>query len=72
MQQLELFPEDDMVRFAESLTFEELQSIKQRSHSDYYRVKAIRMTMNRYNSRLKYLNKTLCIELRNVMEGRYV
>lgn len=71
MQQLELFP-NDIVRFATELSHAELQSLKDHSHVEYHRIKAIRMAVNRHESHIKHLDKKLDFEINDIIGGRYV
>jgi len=63
MQQLELFPKDDIVRYAMSLNLHELETLKSSNPEAYSMVRVIRNIVQKHNAQMRNLEKRLTYDL---------
>lgn len=69
MQQLELFPKDDIVRYAMSLNLHELEALKSSRPEAYSMVRVIRNIVQKHNSQMRHLEKRFTYELSLIFGG---
>ena len=70
MQQLELFPNDDVVRFALSLTAHEFSRLKEDRPEDYYRIRELRNLIHKHNDHVRHLEKRLAFDINSLINWR--
>ena len=62
-EQLELFPENDIVRFAMSFSTHEFGRLKSASPHDYERIRIIRVLVHKHNDMVRSMEKRLARDL---------
>ena len=65
-EQLELFPENDIVRFAMSFSTHEFGRLKTSSPRDYERIRIIRGLVHKHNAMVRSMEKRLAWDLERV------
>lgn len=68
MQQLKLFPEVDMIRFALSLTSHELSRLKESRPDDYPRIAHIRNLVHKHDAMVRHMEKRLAFDLNRFLD----
>ena len=63
MEQLELFPQDDIIRFAMSFSTAEFGRLKSTRPEDYERIRQIRFLIFKHNADIRHLEKRLAYDL---------
>lgn len=70
MQQLELFPKDDIVRFAMSFSTQDFGILKSNRPEDYYRIQEIRKLVHKHNADVRHLEKRFAFDIDSLINRR--